>query len=632
MSVKERRKQARTAVKNFNLMIPSLRMYARTITGNPTLKLKAGQSSQTDGKTIWIEPPLSLGVERKHNGMCDTSADGMSVCAACAAREELMEVLHHEIGHIVHGSFDDWRYGAVSDALSATTIDRSAVARMTQSITGGVKAHGKPLIYHVNTAQHPWLSLIMLVMEDVRCDEARLRFDPTQQEVFDALAHDLLNNGINRSDGTIERYSDLDKNAQACLGFLFASRGYDLDGYFSDEVVELLQDFRIVDLIEEALNAVDTTHSFQLTLKLLELYNERDFCNVDNLSDEEIEEIIQMLSELLEAMIGHGLGISETNAPPSARKGAGGRGSDGSDGQPSDGLRPSDIADALKALQTLDHVPLNVAAPIVNQQGHGESYDRARYYTLPRTSEFVSDERNLSPAIGAARIAFSENAKIERHRNMRSGRVAGKMLAKRVPFGDDRVFAKKVQPDTRNYAVVIGMDISGSTSGETLREEKMAVLAMADVLARLGIQFEIWAHASKMLNDADCIDAPDLYPVKMSNQPWNATTKEYLRRLCPTGSNLDGHTLQFYRKRLELMQSTDKILMYYTDGAMPASNYEEELKVIKSEIEYCKKNDIALMAVGMGVDSPKDHGFDTFRLDDEKGYRKVVEHLGKRLQ
>ena len=80
------------------------------------------------------------------------------------------------------------------------------------------------------------------------------------------------------------------------------------------------------------------------------------------------------------------------------------------------------------------------------------------------------------------------------------------------------------------------------------------------------------------------------------------------------------------------MQSTDKILMYYTDGAMPASNYEEELKVIKSEIEYCKKNDITLMAVGMGVDSPKDHGFDTFRLDDEKGYRKVVEHLGKRLQ
>lgn len=632
-----RKKQAEAAVRKFQRMIPALRSHARKVSGNPALILKAGPNSLTDGKTIWVEPPLKLGLPQRHNGMCNTKADGMSVCPACATQAEVMEILNHEIGHIVHGSFDKFDVIRAHDAVMGRKGYTHDLDTDTVSAIGNAIYSATTMVAAVNSARDPWLSMLMLIGEDMRCDAARMNFDPAEQEVFDAVSMSYLINGVDKIEGDTVKYIDMEDDMQLCMAYLFSSRFTvdELDGYFQEDLLELVGTKSVRSIVESSLEAIDSVETFALAANALSVFRKAGYLAKPE-EDEELMELLKAIQELLKAMFGHGI---QMKGPDEAdddfeSTGAGGiGGSSNSSGGNNQGLRPEDIRDALEALKNLDHVPENVGAPIIYAPLQGAAYGGYGRSSNIAAYLFKSDERNLAPALTQARVAFGDNSRSQRIRNQRSGRVSGRTLAKRVPFGDDRLFAKRVRPDKKDYAVVIGMDISGSTSGETLFEEKFAVMAMADVLHRLGIQFEVWAHTSEYTQKGgDYQDRPALYMIKEAGTPWGDKTRDTLRRIDSSSGNLDGHTLQFYRKRLESMRATDHILMYYTDGAMPASNYTEELRVLKSEIAYCRKNNITLMAVGMGVDSPRDHGFDTCQVDGPEDYRKVVQHLGKRLK
>lgn len=635
---KTKSKKAERAVSRFNRMIPSLRAYARTETGNPKLQLKAGAQSMTDGDTIWLAPPMLLGESVSHNGLCGKRDYGLQLCPACESNEYVVSVLRHEIGHIMHGSFDKFSKSSVMNSLAGTRVGqydldtyyRDKIVSSIDGSTGDRKwdlrarsttdAMAIPLIGHVNYARHPWLSTLMLMCEDLRCDEARLSRDEDEREVYESITEDLMVNGIEGQDGTFSHYIDMELDMQMCMGFMFAATGAHIEGYFSDEVVDVMNTAKAAELGERALRSIDTAETFDVVLAVHTWLTRLGYLKLPE-DQQAIEELIDAIGDLLRKMFGHGLDPSEVG---DAQGGMGPATSD--DGSTGPGLRPEDVAEALEAFKHLDHVPENVGPPKVYAAGDGPAYRSPHYRTRP-VSEFKSDEKNVSPALTSARLAFGVNARVEHHRNQRSGKVAGKMLARRVPFADDRVFAKRVVPDRRSYHVLIGMDISGSTTGDTLEEEKDAVLAMADVCHRLGIGFEIWAHCSGF----DSREMPEMYQIKGPKEAWSPKTRDNLRVIDSSGANLDGHTLQFYRKKLEQSNATDKVLMYYTDGAMPAGNYVEELEVIKSEIKYCKKNNITLMAVGMGVDTPTQHGFDTAVVNSPRDYRKVVDHLGKRL-
>lgn len=624
---KRRVADAQRAIQKFKTMVPALREYARAETGNPRLKLKAGPNSMTDGKTIFLCPPVKLGREIKHNGMCDEIEYGKSVCPACEANDEMMDVLRHEIGHIVHGSFDvPSTTKADAAARNSNVLDGSGYSRFRNSLH---ENPNEPLLAHVNRAGHPYLSMAMLMAEDLRCDEARMQLHPELRERFFSTGEEYMRDGIERANGSRTQYIDMDLNAQAIMGFMFMARGHEIDGYFDDRVVEVLSSPGFSGMGYAFQNAAHTNESFELSLDFIGKLEDNDLCENDCATEEELEELLEELSAILQAVLGHGLG-GEHGLVAGDKHGAGG-GSADDELPPGDGLRPEDIAGAMEALALLGSVPLNISAPKLYYPSRDGRSGRAYSYS----GEFRRpDEKDVVPALTAARLAFDQNARVERKKNQKSGRVSGKMLARRVPFEDPRLFASKVRPDNRSYHVVIGMDISGSTSGETLVEEKTAVAAMADVCSRLGISFELWAHTTEggwWDGGEDREEAPALYCLKAHDEPWSDKQRANLSQLNSTGANFDGHTLRFYRKRVEEVRATDKILMYYTDGAMPAGNYEEELKVLKEEIAYCKKNDITLMAVGMGVDSPKEHGFDTAVIESSSDFRKVVDHLGKRL-
>ena len=79
------------------------------------------------------------------------------------------------------------------------------------------------------------------------------------------------------------------------------------------------------------------------------------------------------------------------------------------------------------------------------------------------------------------------------------------------------------------------------------------------------------------------------------------------------------------------VQATDKIILYCTDGKMPAENHDEELEILQREIKICKQKGYTLLGVGIRTDSPVRHGLDTVQVDEHSDVVKVVRHLEKRL-
>lgn len=255
-------------------------------------------------------------------------------------------------------------------------------------------------------------------------------------------------------------------------------------------------------------------------------------------------------------------------------------------------------------------------------------------------SRLMPAESVIGTALLKARTVFAENKRSGYERHLRSGRVDARVLGKRAGLGDDRLFKHRHVPAKRDYIVGITIDCSGSNAGGSRMERaKRAVFAKAELLNRLGIKFYITAHTGgldrwferyTMARDGEMHDLMILW-VKKIDEPWNDSTRNRLAAIQPMLENYDGHTLEFHRKLLQGRTETDKILIYYTDGAMPAANYDDELSIMEEELPLFKKRKIALLAVGINTDSPSRYGFDTVQVDSDEDLIKVVEQLERHL-
>lgn len=237
-------------------------------------------------------------------------------------------------------------------------------------------------------------------------------------------------------------------------------------------------------------------------------------------------------------------------------------------------------------------------------------------------------ESVLGPALLQTRRTFDDNARKKRERNLKSGKVNARVLGRRAWAGDPRLFHKNRMPGKKSYAVIIGIDVSGSTSGANIVLAKRAAKAQAELCHRVGISFAVYAHSSQ---GSMRMHKLQMYEIKSFDEPWAKRNQEALDYIGPSRGNLDGHSMRFYRRLVERRPETDKVLMYYTDGAMPATNHAEELAVMQEEIKYCAKRGITLMGVGIRTDSPIRHGLDTVQVDDDSDLIGVVRHLERRI-
>ena len=271
--------------------------------------------------------------------------------------------------------------------------------------------------------------------------------------------------------------------------------------------------------------------------------------------------------------------------------------------------------------------------------GHNTSDGWSRRDDATSLEAIATPQSILGGALMKMRVAFSENYRHAKAVNLRGGRVNSRVLGRRAPVDDPRLFMKRSKPGRRKYHVVIGIDISGSTDGSTIERIKRAAFAQAELCARMGVGFEVYAHTGSMANPDSSFWTPgtrevalDIYVVKGLNEPWTDAVKTRLCSLQANQANLDGHSLEYYRKALDRAPVTDNIIVYYTDGCMPAENFEEELEILHREIATCKRKRYALLFVGVGNDEPKrKYGLDMVRLDTDTDIVKVVSALGERL-
>lgn len=241
-------------------------------------------------------------------------------------------------------------------------------------------------------------------------------------------------------------------------------------------------------------------------------------------------------------------------------------------------------------------------------------------------------ESHLGPALLKTRRVFSDNQNASYQPNMRSGRVNSKVLGRRAWNDDDRLFGKKKIASKKDYAVMIGMDISSSNLGSNLALLKRSVKAQAELCHRMGIKFSIVAHSAHIVRSPEEASyGMDIHHVKSWDEPWTDEVENRLATLVGVGGNLDGHAMEYLRKSFKKVSVTDKILLYYTDGKMPAANADEELVLLQRQIKLCKRDQITLLGVGMRTDSPARHGLDTVQVNGDSDIKIVVEHLGKRL-
>lgn len=257
------------------------------------------------------------------------------------------------------------------------------------------------------------------------------------------------------------------------------------------------------------------------------------------------------------------------------------------------------------------------------------AWDRGYGYA----DEIDIPETILGPSLLKMRVAFTENRKAKVTPNLKRGRVDAKKVGRRIATDDRRLFKKRSTPGKRDYFVVGGADVSGSTSGGAISRIKQALYAQAELMDRLGIPFALYAHSGSFGHYSSSGRSDlEIFVIKDPNEPWGREQKKALAHLGSFSANLDGHTLEFYRKVLDGRPEQEKMIMYYTDGAMPLENFDEELEVLKENILICRKRGYTLLGVGVGTDSPRDHGLDTIRLDSVEDVPKVVDGLRERLQ
>lgn len=323
-------------------------------------------------------------------------------------------------------------------------------------------------------------------------------------------------------------------------------------------------------------------------------------------TDDEIEEAAARARKLLTYLMGH-----EDTGPVS-----------------DDGKTAKDkmLVERVLLQEGFDHPSETIEGVVVKNRQTPEIkqvLDRAIEVKVPRNM--------LTASLAKMRVVFASNRKTGLQRSLKAGTRLDTMHLYRAGNDDYRIFGKRNVPKSRDWFVLVGLDFSASTGSNGAEYAiKMAGHAIGDLLHELGIPFCMYAHTSVYARGGKSLE---LVEIKATAEHWRARgVQETLFIQQGRGTNLDGHALEQYRKIIEESRATDKLLMYFTDGEMPFANFNEELALLKENIERLRRQRVNLIGCGYRTDSPKEHGLDTIQFDAPEDVAAIVKGLEARLQ
>lgn len=640
-NAKAAERAAYRAYRKFRTMAPLLTEYASDTLGYK-VQVVSGAENKTDGKIITIRPPFELSKFVRHMNCAS------GTCEACDQQERVMAILHHEMSHILHGSFQKFRY--------TYTEFNELTRRMPKLKEKFGEGNWFPMnrydvTYEDETAMYIAVSvyiplaLVLSAVEDLRINEQTFKTHPHLRDLEMKFHKEIIEQGIVKPTGEAKQWKEFDQNFQMVAALIMGQYGVDCTGKLDDKVLEDYRASGVEAIVWDAVSGQNVWDSLKLSADIVNALV--DYGYFWSLPGSMIQDIIDMLKMLT----GHGIegepdvgagggGFSVPGTRDNRFDGETGQKRDGEEKKEEDAAKDPDTGDkytesqywkayneVIEGAKAFDGVPMNVSGVHEYIVGEGQAWG---YPSVVMEADTAARNK----AVNKARLVFEENARVEHHRNQRGGKLNGRVLGKRAAVGDDRLFAKKVTPDTRTYEVMIGLDISGSTRNGALSVITATAQAMADVCHRAGINFEILAHTGERNTNpaSNATYEVNIYKVKSLEDRWDSKAKETLSRLRGGGANFDGHTMQYYRKRLDASNCTDKIMFYFTDGAMPGMNRVNEQPILERELRLCKQRGYHVVGVGVGTDSPKEYGMDTVIVQGPNDIGAVLDRLSTKFK
>lgn len=200
----------------------------------------------------------------------------------------------------------------------------------------------------------------------------------------------------------------------------------------------------------------------------------------------------------------------------------------------------------------------------------------------------------------------------------------------RLITGDERVFRKKMERKTKDVAVSLLIDLSGSMMGTPVKYACMSAYIFAKALSKIGINFEILGFTTDWNEPRDsffqtlkkteekAFDGrpsytriePLIMPIfKKFGDKFSIETAQTLCYFsdseCSMNNNVDGECVLIASSRLLAQPQKRKILFVFSDGD-PAfqTNYSVwEKKHLRYAIEQAKKAHIETFGIGICSDS-----------------------------
>lgn len=200
----------------------------------------------------------------------------------------------------------------------------------------------------------------------------------------------------------------------------------------------------------------------------------------------------------------------------------------------------------------------------------------------------------------------------------RSGRINPTALH-RLPAGDDRVFRRRLEVTSKDVAVELVCDISGSMSGEKIHTAGKAAYALASVLERIGIKSEVICFTTgaaipdpKMAEEEKRLgimysrhEALYMPILKSFNERMTPDIKQrfaWMPNMRDLRNNVDGESILVAGRRLLSRRENGKVMMVLSDGAPSAYGACEELAGhLKMSVQSL--TNMGVTTVGIGINS-----------------------------
>lgn len=700
----QRSDKAWRAVTRFRALVPTLGAFARALTSNPKTSVKIVKAgSYSDGDTIYLAPPISLGEEVFHDRMiCGMRDENLQLlCEGCAQQEDVTYRLFHEMGHIVYGSSDKFVWHTVGNQLMEYTkaIWQPDFPWFSDGLDKQVLAAKKNFnpcetVLQLAHAIHPYLKLFTNAIEDVRVDSATYVARPGIKTMAEAAVWAIMSEGVQTWDeeGNLvtDKWSERSLDMQVMIGFLHRCFEYNMAHFISEEANAALDDPELIEYVAQARDVTDQYKSYKLACKVLYRLHQMGLCEPppepedkeqepqepedSGESEEKPDESSDDTKDENEDDSSDGENSSEESRASEQGSGdqngttgdAGTPGDPDNKGVPNQPATPKELEklgeildceaafptensqprEDLKAIEIAVMQALWFEGPSVRIGGvhvhtYRDRFSKDEEFLMDdgwtggaKVSRLIPSESVISRATMHARIVFSDNKRTKVVRNKKAGRIAAGKLH-RAALEDERLFARKERPGKRDYFGVIMLDISGSNSSGTINLVREMAMAQGELLHRLGVPFEMYAHTGLPTPDyyrtRDHNMFLNIYPVVDKGERWTSESRSRVAALEACCANLDGHALEFARKRLDAMRATDHFILYSSDGAMPAENFAEELEILKRELKVCKQKGYTVQGVGLRTDAPTQHGLDTVIVNSSADIGLVVKQLEKRL-